>query len=113
ARSAQDLFHPVAATQETTLLRVRSSPSAFRVAPPPSARSVPQPHKPPHRAHSPTAPSLKTSVPPPQIPGTARAASILDCAVIQIPASPSLKSRSHGIPLPQAPLAPSHKTPPF
>src|SRR5438132_1008607 len=113
AQSSQDRSHPTAATQETVLLPARFPPSAFHAARPPTVHSVLQPHKPPHRAHSPTAPSLKTNALPPQTPDKVRAANISGYAAIQIPASPSSKSRSDGNPPPQAPSAPSHKTPPF
>src|SRR5947207_1468102 len=113
AQSSQDRSHPTAATQETIPLPARHPRSAFRTARPPTVHSVPQPHKPPHRAHSPNALSLKTNALPPQIPDKVRAASISGYAAIQIPVSPSLKSRSDGNRPPPAPSAPSHRTLPF
>src|SRR5437667_124128 len=112
ARFAQDRSHPVAAAQETIPLPARFPPSVSRAAPPAIARSVLLQHKPLHGGHSPIARFLKTNAHPHQIPGTVRAANISGYAAIQIPASPSSKSRSDDIPPRPAPPAPSHKTPP-
>src|SRR5207253_11178726 len=99
--------------QETIPLPARFPPSVSRAAPPAIARSVLLQHKPLHGGHSPIARFLKTNAHPHQIPGTVRAANISGYAAIQIPASPSSKSRSDDTRPPPAPPAPSHKTPPF
>src|SRR6266436_4101656 len=112
ARFAPRRFHPVAATRETIPLPARPLPSTFHAVPRAIARPALPPHKRPHHARSPIAPSPKTNVPQPQIPGTARGASISSYASIQIPALPNSKSRSDDTPRPRATLAPSHKTPP-
>src|ERR1700674_1049740 len=112
ARSAKRRSRPVAAARETALPPAPASPSPPPVARPALAHSAARSHKPPHRARSPIAPSPKTNALPRQIPGTAPAASISNCAAIRTPAFPNSKFRSGDIPSWTKIPAPFHKNPP-